>query len=118
MLEYPSNNVAEGLQLYLKETSTQVFPYKYCEIFKNSFFIEHFRRLLLNIRIYLSSPYIAVFSSCIELYSSMIHAIIYTDYKLFFVNVKFTFFVTYLFNNFKILVFQYTKHLPYYFQHR
>ena len=32
----------EGFQLYSKETPTQVFFCKYCGIFKNSFFIEHF----------------------------------------------------------------------------
>ena len=37
----------EGLQLYQKETPTQVFSCKYYETFKNSFFIEHFRWLLL-----------------------------------------------------------------------
>ena len=29
---------SEGLQLYLKETPTQVFFCEYCEIFKNSYF--------------------------------------------------------------------------------
>ena len=28
----------KGLQFYLKETSAQVFPGEYCEIFKNSIF--------------------------------------------------------------------------------
>ena len=31
-----------------KETLTQVFSYQYCEIFKNSFFLEHIQWLLLN----------------------------------------------------------------------
>ena len=30
------------------KTLTQVFSYEYCEIFQNSFFIEHFRWPLLN----------------------------------------------------------------------
>ena len=31
-----------------KETLAQVFSYEFCEISKNTFFTEHFRRLLLN----------------------------------------------------------------------
>ena len=31
----------EGLQLYQKETPTQVFSGDYCEIFKNIFFTKH-----------------------------------------------------------------------------
>ena len=33
----------EGLQLYQKETPTQVFSCEYCEIFKNTYFGEHLR---------------------------------------------------------------------------
>ena len=45
----------EGLQLYLKETPTQVFSCKYCEIFNKAvLFIEHIRWLLLRIT-YLNS---------------------------------------------------------------
>ena len=32
----------------LKETPTQVFSYEICKIFKNTFFTEHLRWLLLN----------------------------------------------------------------------
>ena len=34
-----------------KETPTQVFSCEFCEIFKNIFFMEHLRWLLLNLRI-------------------------------------------------------------------
>ena len=34
----------EGLQLYYKETPTQVFPCEFCEVFKNAYFEEHLRR--------------------------------------------------------------------------
>ena len=34
-------NKSEGLQLYLKETPTQVFSCKICDIFKNAYFEEH-----------------------------------------------------------------------------
>ena len=37
----------EGLQLYYREAATQVFSCEYCKIFKNNFFIEHLRWLLL-----------------------------------------------------------------------
>ena len=37
------------LQLYYIETPTQLFSCEYCEIFKNSFFIEIFRWLLLSL---------------------------------------------------------------------
>ena len=37
----------EGLQLYLKETPTQVFPCEYYDMFKNTSFAEHLRWLLL-----------------------------------------------------------------------
>ena len=37
VLESLFNNVV-GLQLYEKETPTQVFSCEYCEIFKNTFF--------------------------------------------------------------------------------
>ena len=37
------------LQLYRKDTPTQVLSIEYCKIFKNSFFIEHLRRLPLSI---------------------------------------------------------------------
>ena len=33
-----------GLQLYEKETPTQVFSREYCQIFKNISFEEHLRR--------------------------------------------------------------------------
>ena len=36
-----------GLQLYYKETSTQLFSCKYCDIFKSTFFTEHLQWLLL-----------------------------------------------------------------------
>ena len=36
-----------GLQLYLKETPTQLYFYEICKIFKNTFFKEHIRWLLL-----------------------------------------------------------------------
>ena len=36
------------LQLYLKETPTQMFSCKIAQIFKNTFLIEHFRWLLLK----------------------------------------------------------------------
>ena len=43
-LESIFNEVATGgLQLYLKETPTQVFFYKYCEIYKNTYFEEPLR---------------------------------------------------------------------------
>ena len=43
MLQYSQENTnagvcPAGLQLYYKETPTQVLPYEYCDIFKNSFF--------------------------------------------------------------------------------
>ena len=44
----------EGLQIYLKETPTQVFWCKYCEFLSTSFFIEHLWWLLL----YIESQYI------------------------------------------------------------
>ena len=31
------------LQLYQKETSTQLFSCEYCEVFKNTYFEEHLR---------------------------------------------------------------------------
>ena len=34
-----------------KETPTQVFSCEFCEIFRNIFFLEHLRWLLLNLRI-------------------------------------------------------------------
>ena len=39
--------VALSLQLYLKETPTEVFSREICVIFKNTFFIEHILKLLL-----------------------------------------------------------------------
>ena len=33
--------VPESLQLYQKETLTQVFSFEFCEIFMNTFFTEH-----------------------------------------------------------------------------
>ena len=41
---------SEGLQLYQKETLTQVLSCEICEIFKNTFFTEHLRWLLLEIQ--------------------------------------------------------------------
>ena len=38
----------QALQLYQKQTPTQLFSCKYCETFKNSFFIEYVRWLLLK----------------------------------------------------------------------
>ena len=32
-----------GLQLCRKETPAQVFYFKFCEIFKNTYFVEHLR---------------------------------------------------------------------------
>ena len=40
-------NFALSLQLYLKETPTEVFSREICVIFKNTFFIEHLLKLLL-----------------------------------------------------------------------
>ena len=41
----------EGLQLYLKETLAQMFSCEICDIFKNTYFIEHLRtELLLNFK--------------------------------------------------------------------
>ena len=40
MLESLFNKVA-SLKAYLKETPTQVFSFKYCEIFKNTYLEEH-----------------------------------------------------------------------------
>ena len=37
------NNKLEGLQLYYKETPTQLFSCEYCEISKNTYFEEHLR---------------------------------------------------------------------------
>ena len=37
----------EGLQLYWKEQTTQIYSCKTWEIFKNTFFTEHLRWLLL-----------------------------------------------------------------------
>ena len=45
---FKMNVQPKGLQLYQKETPTQVFSCKNCEILKNSFFIENLRWLLLN----------------------------------------------------------------------
>ena len=42
----------KDLQLYWKETPTQVFSSIYCEIFKNSFFIELLQWLLLQAFLY------------------------------------------------------------------
>ena len=39
--------VPEGLQLFSKETPTQLFSCEYYQIFKDTFFIEHLRRFLL-----------------------------------------------------------------------
>ena len=39
-------NVA-GVQLYEKKTSAHVFSYEYCQIFKNTYFTEHLRWLVL-----------------------------------------------------------------------
>ena len=45
VLESLFNKVAghNGLQLYEKETPTQVLCCEYCEIFKNTYFEEHLR---------------------------------------------------------------------------
>ena len=37
----------EALHFYQKEVPTQVFSCKYCEIFKNSFLVEHFLFIIL-----------------------------------------------------------------------
>ena len=39
MLESLFDKVADGPQLYKKETPTQMFSCEYCDIFKNSFFL-------------------------------------------------------------------------------
>ena len=42
---------SECLQLYLKETLAQMFSCEICDIFKNTYFIEHLRtELLLNFK--------------------------------------------------------------------
>ena len=42
------------LQLYMKkEAPTQLFSYEFCEIFKNTFFTEPSRRLLLSLLVFL-----------------------------------------------------------------
>ena len=42
MLESLFDKVASlGLQLYQKETPTQVFSCEYCELFKNNYFEKH-----------------------------------------------------------------------------
>ena len=46
VLEYLFNRLGPS-QLYYKETPTQGFSYEICEIFKDSFFTEHLRWLLL-----------------------------------------------------------------------
>ena len=35
----------ESLQLYQKETPTQVFPCEYCRYFRNNFYTEHLRAI-------------------------------------------------------------------------
>ena len=37
-------NKVAGLNFIKKETVAQVFSYEFCEIFKNSFFIEHLQK--------------------------------------------------------------------------
>ena len=50
MLESIFSKVAglTGAVLLKKEIPTEVFSYKYCEIFKNTFFIEHLWWLILQ----------------------------------------------------------------------
>ena len=50
------NKVGTYLEHYWKETPTQVFSCEYCEIFKNSFFIEHLWWLLLDLVISTFNP--------------------------------------------------------------
>ena len=45
-----------GLQLYLKETPTQVFSCELCEIFKNTFFMEHLQTTASRNRMKNASP--------------------------------------------------------------
>ena len=40
--------VVKNLQFYLKETSTDVFPVKFAQFLRTSFFTEHLRWLLLS----------------------------------------------------------------------
>ena len=42
----------EGMQLYSKETPTQMFFCEYSEIFKNSFFIEHLQLLFCSLKVF------------------------------------------------------------------
>ena len=46
-LEISQISGMEDLQLYKKETPTQVFSYEICKIFKNIFFTENLRWLFL-----------------------------------------------------------------------
>ena len=41
MLKFLFNKETEDLQLYSKETATQVFSCEYCAILKNTYFEEH-----------------------------------------------------------------------------
>ena len=55
MLESVFNEVASlGMQLYYKETQIQLLSCECCKIFKNSFFIEHLCRLLLQLEYFKS----------------------------------------------------------------
>ena len=51
VLESLLNKVAElqACNVIKKTTPTQVFSCEYCEVFKNSFFIEHLRWLVLQV---------------------------------------------------------------------
>ena len=69
----------EGLQLYLKETPTQVFSCKLCDIFKNAYFEEHVRTasFTLNLIFKTSTAHFVYFlldRLCFSLYS-LIHVI-------------------------------------------
>ena len=69
----------EGVQLYLKETPTQVFSCKLCGIFKNAYFEEHLRTasFTLNLIFKTSTAHFVYFlldRLCFSLYS-LIHVI-------------------------------------------
>ena len=58
MLDYFLNiscSRPEGLQLFYKETPTQVFSSETCEIFKNTFFKNILERLRLYLHVILSA---------------------------------------------------------------
>ena len=65
---------SKGLQLYWKETPTQVFSCEYCQIFTNSFFIERLRwLLLLLILLYILNLYTYLNLWIVVNYESIFH---------------------------------------------